>query len=256
MHKWSNRILLCSSVLAALMLIPATLLAQSSSSLQGQITDTSSGAVPEAVVNLRNSENDSQRQTLSDATGHYAFTQVPPGKYTVTVQRPGFAVVTREGVLLQVNTPASLNIQLDVGKTTDVVNVSAEATTINTTDGSVGNAFTEHQIRQLPLETRNVVELLSLQPGVTPTGEVLGARRDQNNVTLDGVDVNDNQNAGIAGSKGTAQGNQCTERRSGRGRLQLRVTGTVGFGSGVSCHGSWTGSERGTFVGRPGGAGD
>jgi Carboxypeptidase regulatory-like domain len=207
MQKWSNQILMCGSVLAALILIPQAVLAQSSSSLQGQITDTSGGAIPEAAVNLRNSENDSQRQTLSDATGHYAFTQVAPGKYTVTVQRPGFAVVTREGVLLQVNTPASLNIQMDVGKTTDVVNVSAEATVINTTDGSVGNAFTQNQIRQLPLETRNVVELLSLEPGVTPTGEVLGARRDQNNVTLDGVDVNDNQNAGIAGSKGTAQGN-------------------------------------------------
>jgi len=51
------------------------------------------------------------------------------------------------------------------------------------------------QVRELPLETRNVVQLLSLQPGVTTNGEVLGARRDQNNITLDGVDVNDNQNA-------------------------------------------------------------
>jgi len=206
MQRCSSQILLRVSALTALCCFPQAVLAQSSSSLQGQITDTSGGAIAEAAVTLKNAENDSQRQVLSDATGHYSFPQVPPGKYVVTVQRPGFSLVTREGVVLQVNTPASLNIQLEVGKTTDVVNVSAEATTINTTDGSVGNAFTEHQIRQLPLETRNVVELLSLQPGVTPTGEVLGGRRDQNNITLDGVDVNDNQNAGIAGSKGTSQG--------------------------------------------------
>ena len=83
---------------------------------------------------------------------------------------------------------------------TESVNVEAEAPTINTTDAAMGNAFTQTQVRQLPLQTRNVVELLSLQPGVTPTGEVMGARRDQNNIMLDGVDVNDNQDAGIAGS--------------------------------------------------------
>lgn len=135
MQRWSNQILLCSALMA-LCFVPQAVVAQSSSSLQGQITDTSGGAVPEATVTLKNAENDSQRQALSDATGHYSFTQVPPGKYSVIVQRPGFAMVTRESVVLQVNTPASLNIQLDVGKTTDVVNVTADAITINTTDGS------------------------------------------------------------------------------------------------------------------------
>src|SRR5208283_1200916 len=143
MQRRPRQILLCCSVLAALCFVPHVALAQSSSSLQGQITDTSGGAVPEEAETLKNAENDSQRQAMSDATGHYYFTQVPPGKYALTVQRPGFAMVTREGVVLQVNTPASLNVQLDVGKTTDVVNVSADATTINTSDGSVGNAFTE-----------------------------------------------------------------------------------------------------------------
>src|SRR5204862_178870 len=60
-----------------------------------------------------------------------------------------------------------------------------------------GNPFSELQVRQIPLQTRNVVELLSVQPGVTSNGEVLGARRDQNNVTLDGADVNNNQNSGL-----------------------------------------------------------
>ena len=69
--------------------------------------------------------------------------------------------------------------------------------TLNTVDAAIGNAFNQTQVRELPLQTRNVVELLSLQPGVTQTGEVLGSRRDQNNVTLDGVDANDNQNAGL-----------------------------------------------------------
>jgi hypothetical protein len=75
--------------------------------------------------------------------------------------------------------------------------VTEEVASVNTQNATVGNAFMEVQVRQLPLQTRNVVELLSLQPGVTQNGEVLGAKRDQNNVTLDGVDVNDQQSAGM-----------------------------------------------------------
>src|SRR4030095_7955052 len=111
----------------------------------------------------------------------------------LTAEKSGFAVVTRENVQLQVNTPTTLDVGMDLGSAVDVVNVEAEATPINTVDPSIGNAFSERQVRQLPLGTRNVVELLSLQVGVTPTGEVLGARRDQNNITLDGADVNNKQ---------------------------------------------------------------
>ena len=108
---------------------------------------------------------------------------------------------------LQINTPATLNITLEVSSVSESVNVEAEAPTINTSDAAMGNAFTQTQVRQLPLQTRNVVELLSLQPGVTPTGEVLGARRDQNNdARTDGVDVNNNQDAGVSGSTSSRQG--------------------------------------------------
>ena len=110
--------------------------------------------------------------------------------------------------MLQINTPATLNVQLEVGTTGQTVNVTAETSTVSTSDASIGNAFTEHSIRQLPLDTRNVVELLSLQPGVTSSGEVMGSRRDQNNIILDGVDVNDNENSGIGGQAdvGSTQG--------------------------------------------------
>src|SRR5262249_439707 len=97
-------------------------------------------------------------------------------------------------------------LRMEVGQTTETVTVTTETATINTVDASVGNNFSERQVRQLPLQTRNVVELLSLQPGVTPTGEGLGARRDQNNVTLDGFDGNDNQDSGISSAKNDGQG--------------------------------------------------
>ncbi len=118
----------------------------------------------------------------------------------------GFTLATRTDVRLLVNSPATLDLRLELGRTAETVNVSAQTSAINTVDASVGNAFSEQQVRELPLETRNVVQLLSLQPGVTTNGEVMGARRDANNITLDGVDVNDNQNAGLV-AQNTTTGN-------------------------------------------------
>jgi Carboxypeptidase regulatory-like domain len=196
------------NLLAGLSLLAATSMvhAQSSSSLHGVISDPQGAVIPAAVVALSSATTGASRQEVSDNTGAYQFLQVMPGEYTLTVTKPGFAKATREHVVLQVNVPATLDIPLEVGTTGELVNVTAEAPLVSTSDASVGNAFTEHQVRQLPLDTRNVVQLLSLQPGVTSNGEVMGARRDQNNVTLDGVDVNDNENSGIGGPRTDGQG--------------------------------------------------
>ena len=191
-----------------MLLAAATLYGQSAGSLRGTVIDPQGAVVPEVVITLVNNGTGSSRQTLSDATGVYQFLQMAPGEYTITAVKTGFGTLTESHVKLLVNTPASLDLKMEVGKTTETVNVSAEAPLINTVDASVGNTFNQTQIRQLPLDTRNIVELLSLQPGVTSTGEVMGSRRDQNNVTLDGVDVNDNENSGIGGLTdiGSAQG--------------------------------------------------
>src|SRR5437870_2327821 len=98
-----------------------------------------------------------------------------------------------------------LVLQLKIGQATEVVTVTAEAPALNLVDASIGNPFNETQVKQIPLEGRNVPELLSLQAGVAYTGNradidknqdtrngaVNGARSDQSNITLDGVDVND-----------------------------------------------------------------
>jgi hypothetical protein len=115
----------------------------------------------------------------------------------------GFAEVTIADVRLLVNSPATLNVVFaKLGSVTQAVEVSAEATQLNTVDATIGNAFSSHPILQLPLEARNVVGLLALQPGVVYTGDdsssrngaVNGGKSDQANVTMDGVDVNDQQN--------------------------------------------------------------
>src|SRR5579872_1039327 len=170
---------------------------QSTTLLRGTVTDPQGAVIADAKVTLSSANTGFNRSVLTSANGEYQFLQLSPGTYTVLAEAPGFSALTRTDVQLLVNTPTTLDLRMELGKTTETVNVAAEASTINTVDASVGNAFSELQVRELPLETRNVVQLLSLQPGVTTNGEVLGARRDENNITLDGVDVNDNQNAGL-----------------------------------------------------------
>ena len=185
------------------------LIAQSTTSLRGLVSDNTGAVIPSAVVTISNPKTGFTRQTIADGTGQYQFPQINPGVYEIKVEKQGFRVAVQSAAELLVNTPTTVNFKMEIGNVTETVNVVSEAESLNTVDASVGNAFTQAQVRQLPLLTRNVVELLSLQPGVTSTGEVLGAKRDQNNITLDGVDANDNQNSGVTGgtvSNGSGSG--------------------------------------------------
>jgi hypothetical protein len=185
-------------VVALVLLLTSMASGQATSSLRGTVTDSQGAIIGGAVLELIGEQTGFKRSVISDETGAYQFLQVPPGTYNLVTQMSGFAVVTNAGIQLLVDTPTRLNIKLEVATVAETVNVTAESAAINTVDSSIGNAFNQTQVSQLPLQTRNVVELLSLQPGVTQTGEVLGSRRDQNNIVLDGVDSNDNQNAGLS----------------------------------------------------------
>ncbi|MEO5926608.1 MAG: carboxypeptidase-like regulatory domain-containing protein [Bryobacteraceae bacterium] len=186
-------------VLLALFLGALSAFAQSTS-LSGVVSDPTGAIIPDAIVTVTNQANSAARNVVTDGAGAYNVPQLAPGLYMVEAQRPGFATYKlSEPIRLQTATPTELNITMTLGQVSETINVVGEATQINTENASTGNPFVEVQIRQLPLLTRNVVQLLSLQAGVAPTGEVMGARRDQNNITLDGVDVNDNaQNGGDA----------------------------------------------------------
>src|SRR5262245_9809125 len=163
-----------SSRLLTFFLLGISPLAAQTSSLQGVVTDAQSAAVPEAVVTATNLGTSAARKMLTGASGSYSMLQVPPGTYKVVVEKPGFRAFTTE-VRLQIDTPSTLDIKLELGQVSETINVEAEAVAVNTQNASVGNPFTETQIRGLPLQTRNVVALLSLQPGVAPGGQVLGA---------------------------------------------------------------------------------
>ncbi len=178
-----------------------------SSGLSGVVTDETGGVIPGAEIDIMNEANGFQRSVESNEEGNYTFAQLPPGSYTLSAVQEGFAPVIIEGVSLLVNTNVTLPVVFGtVEAVEEAVTVSASAAQLNTTDASVGNAFGTKPIVQLPLNARNPAGLLSLQAGVTflsadpldskkvgdiRNGTVNGARSDQSNVTLDGVDVND-----------------------------------------------------------------
>jgi len=180
---------------------------QATTSLRGTITDSSGGAVGSATVTITNAESRIERSATTASDGSYQFSLLLPGTYKLTISAQGFQRYEETALQLLVNTPATVNVQLKVGATTQVVTVTSEAPAINMVDASIGNSFDETQVSQLPLEGRNVPDLLSLQGGVaytgnrigdkdqdTRNGSVNGARSDQSNVTLDGADVNDQSN--------------------------------------------------------------
>jgi hypothetical protein len=188
------------------LLLCGTALAQTSTtSLQGTVTDPTGAAVANATVELVNVDSKTQRDVATDAQGEYRFQFLPPGSYTLTISAAGFARFEQHGLQLLVNTPATVNTQLRLGQTSQVVTVSEEPPALNLVDASIGDTFNETHVKQIPIEGRNVPDLLSLQPGVAYTGNrpdtdttqdtrngaVNGARSDQSNVTLDGIEVND-----------------------------------------------------------------
>jgi hypothetical protein len=195
------------SVLAVLCLATAVL-GQGLSSVSGTVTDPSGAMVPTAKVALFDAETGAQRNGVSDSQGRYQFSQVQPGTYKITAEAPGFSSVAIEGIKLLVNTPSTVDLVFEkVGSVTSTVSVMADPGQVNTTDASLGNAVGGKVITQLPFESRNVVGLLAIQTGVVYLGEpnpgalndprsgaVDGGKPDQGNVTLDGVDVNDQQN--------------------------------------------------------------
>jgi Carboxypeptidase regulatory-like domain len=180
---------------------------QATTSVRGTVADPDGNAIVGANVVLANAESKTERTAATGGQGEYQFLLIPPGTYTLHVTAAGFRGYEQKGLELLVNTPATTNVQLKVGATTEVLTVTSEAPALNLVDASVGNSFDEKQVRQIPLEGRNVPDLLSLQAGVAYTGNriadkdqdtrngaVNGARSDQSNVTLDGVDVNDQSN--------------------------------------------------------------
>jgi Carboxypeptidase regulatory-like domain/TonB dependent receptor len=175
----------------------------STSSLRGIVSDQLGAVVVDAKVGLTNPGTGFSQSTTTDNLGAYQFLQIPPGTYTLTVSMAGFATIKQQNLGLQVNVPTTANVAMKVVAEASIIDVQSQTVQVNSGDATLGNAFGTQQIESLPFEGRDPTQILSLQPGVTFVGtsvdqnqdsrggSVSGARSDQTNITLDGVDDND-----------------------------------------------------------------
>lgn len=178
-----------------LILVAVTSYAQSGgTTIRGTIKDANGNVVAGATVTITDPARNFTRTQTTGEDGGYVFNAVPPGTYKLDVTATGFKTASASGLVALVDTATVKDVQLEVGAVSETVDVTAGAeAAINTSDATIGNSFERKRITELPLNANNVVGLLSLQPGVTRSGFVNGGRADQSNITLDGVDVNEQQ---------------------------------------------------------------
>jgi len=240
---------------AFLLLCSSSAWAQATTSLRGVVTDPSGAAIPKATVTLTDPATGISRTTTSGTDGTYVFLEIAPGTYTLSVEAAGFEKYVHTDLALRVALPATLDIRMKVGAVSQEVSVSGAAPLLNTTNASIGQTMGSEQIQNLPLEDRNVPNLLSIQPGVVYTsdrtdlytydtrgGSVNGERSDQNTITLDGVVVNDQFQNGpfttvlpvtpdsVQQFRVTTSNYGASEGRSAGGQVQLvTIGGTNNF---------------------------
>jgi hypothetical protein len=186
------------------LLLPIGASAQSTSSVTGTVTDTTGAVVAGATVTLTDTKTSKELTTTTDDQGVYRFNQVPPGQgYKLTFTSSGFQTFVITDVALAVGTTETHNAQLPVGAVSGQVEVTASnEATLNTTDASIGNVIEERRLKELPIQIRSSpASLIGLQPGVVGNnvgtasanrvGSVTGSRADQGNISVDGIDSND-----------------------------------------------------------------
>src|SRR6202166_312960 len=177
---------------------------QITGSIRGTVIDPSGAIVRAATVTAKQIETGLTRVAITDRQGEYVLVELPIGHYQIEVQAKGFQKYLQQGISLEVNQTATDGIRLNLGSETQQVEVSANATLVQSTVSSLGQTVMEHEILDLPLDGRNFSQLGLLQPGVVPLTPGLleaggparqnqayavdGQRPESNNFMIDGAD--------------------------------------------------------------------
>lgn len=200
-----------ASLFALFLLAAALLDAQTpTGDITGSITDATGAAIAGATISATNSGTGSQRTATSNDSGVYSLPSLTPGNYSLRVETKGFKVAERRDVELQVGQVDRLDFTMEVGNTSDTIEVAGGAPVIETENASIGTVIENRRIIDLPLNGRNPLQLVSLTPGATTNGpassqgqqrmggarnsfslNVSGQRTSFNHYSLDGVENTD-----------------------------------------------------------------
>lgn len=150
------------------LVLPATALGQrTTAAMRGTVTDSSGAVVPGAEVTVRSADTGLTRTTTTTTDGLYSFADLPVGRYRLDVALQGFKTASLTDVALRVAEDRELNVQLETGQLTETVSVVSTVLAVKTVGGDVSGLVTGEQVRELPLNGRNFLQLVTLMPGVS-----------------------------------------------------------------------------------------
>src|SRR5258707_6059781 len=197
-------------VLACCLLLVNAAFGQTFASIGGDVRDSSGAIVSGAMVTAVNVGTNAARTAVTNEAGAYSFPSLPPGTYTVKIEKVGFKSVVRNQIELQVQLNARVDFELQVGQVSESIEVRADAALLVTDNATVGTVIENKRIVDLPLNGRNYLQLVSLAPNVSSgfsgqgqagarqggiraaqTISVAGQRTNFNHYTLDGVENTD-----------------------------------------------------------------
>src|ERR1700693_2772667 len=192
-------------LLTMLSIVPHAHAQSTGGRIRGTVTDTSGAAVTGAPLALTDEATNVTRSTVSGSNGEYIFLEIPVGTYDLNVTQQGFKRYERKGVTIDLNHGANLDIALQVGGSTETVEVTGSGPIVDTTSTTLGAVVNERDATQLPLNQRDVYQLLQLPTGVqSQLGNDLfygsdkagvvtvnGGRGRSNNYSVNGGDGND-----------------------------------------------------------------
>ena len=212
--------------------LPAGAQSTNTGTVAGVVTDQTGAVMADVAVRLTDVATNTPRTATTNATGRYIFVDVNPGIYNVAVNKAGFATTRTEHVEVKVGAALTINLALQVGGASTVVEVTAVGTELQTMNATVGNTITGLSIDSLPSLGRDVSTFVALQPGVSPDGSVAGAVVDQSTFTLDGGnnsnDMDGSMNVYTKSFAGDPTGGVANQASLGPSQLGTGVGGATG----------------------------
>src|SRR5436189_4181625 len=152
--------------------------AQATAQISGTVKDQSGAVLPGVEITATQTETGVTRTAITNETGSYILSNLPIGPYKLEAALPGFRTFVQTGIILQVNGSPAVNPVLEVGQVTEQVEVSANAALVETRNAGVGQVVENARILELPLNGRNVNELIALAGAAAPAATVNGTNRD------------------------------------------------------------------------------
>lgn len=149
-------------------------------SIVGTVADPSGAVVPGALVTLTNLGTSERRTSTTDTGGNYQFVNLVPGRYRIDIESSGFKHLTRDEIVVEVQATVRIDAAMQVGDVGQVVEVQAQTPLLQTETSSLGQVVDSRKVQEMPLNGRNVLNLVALVPGVVPQGNAMSNPTGQN----------------------------------------------------------------------------